>query len=304
MSLAWMGRRAVRYLIVARVGRGVRRTRSASRSCRASASHRRWPAFRSTGPLRRSPATSASAACSRAARGTWDDPERTTYRLEYQWVRDNQDLTGETGRDAHDHARRRRPRPALRRHARPATTAPTEASSPTVSTRRPQTPSRRRAISGDLRLGRTLHLHPRHVERRRRPRVPDEPPRGCATAPRSPARPPPTYTVTRRRRRPPASQCRVNVADARERSTRHRRLPDRAGRSAVDPRRSAAICGSAGRSAARRGTWDDEGLDAVRHDQAVAARRRRDPRRHRRRLHRPARRHRPPTSAAASAPRT
>ena len=32
-----------------------------------------------------------------------------------------------------------------------------------------------------------------------------------------------------------------------------------------------------------RGTWDDEGLAPVRHDQAVAARRRRDPRRDRRR---------------------
>ena len=30
-------------------------------------------------------------------RGTWDDPEGAPYAIEYQWVRDNQDLTGETG---------------------------------------------------------------------------------------------------------------------------------------------------------------------------------------------------------------
>ena len=48
-----------------------------------------------------------------------------------------------------------------------------------------------------------------------------------------------------------------------------------------------------GKLSCSRGVWDDEGITAVRHDQAVAARRRGDPRRDRRRLHRPPRRHRP-----------
>ena len=263
--------------------------RSASRNCRASASHR--GGRRSGQPDRsadhRRPASRRRAHVRPRHVGR---PRAAPYPIDYQWVRDNQDLTGETG-PTHTIVTAADVGRGLRCDVRATGDyGSTEASSPTFYPPAP-TPSRRR---GQRRPAARPHadLHPRHVERRRRPRLPD---RHHVAAQRRRDRRPDRLRPTRSR----AADVGHQIAVPRERRSareldRHRRLPDRAG----DPRRSPAVSGDlrlGGKLSCGRGTWDDEGLDALRHDQAVAARQRRDPRRHRRRLHRPARRHRPPT---------
>ena len=252
MSLAWMGRRAVRYLIAssALVAACVVRDRQAATAARRlRAGGGRRPG--QPDGARRSPATCASAACSRAARGMWDDPEGAPYDVEFQWVRDNQDLTGETAathtitpadvghglrcdvRATGDYGSTEAGSPTFYPPARRATPprsaatcasaarspAPAAPGTTTASppTRRPRVAAQRRP---DRRPDR-LHLHG-HAATTSAARC-----SAASASARSPARPPPASTPPRRDPRDPRDQRRPAAR-------RHAQL--------------------------LRGTWDDEGL--------------------------------------------
>ena len=145
-------------------------------------------------------------------------------------------------------------------------------------------------VTGDLRLGRTLSCSRGTWNDDGVPAYPTTIAVDRATTSRSTARRPSTYTVTQ------ADMGRYDRLPRVRRGPRHR-YRQRA--STPPPPRSAsipAVTGDlrlGGKLSCSRGVWDDEGITRLRHDQAVAARRRGDPRRDRRRLHRPPRRHRP-----------
>ncbi len=153
MSLAWMGRRASRYLIVIGLVAACVYVLGKPQLPRVgfATAVAGVPVNRTAPTLTGDQRLGGVLTC---GRGTWDDPEGAPYSHEYQWVRDNQDLTGETGA-THTIV------PADVGHGvrcdvrATGDYGSTEANSPTFYPPAPAalTPPR---ISGDLRLGRTL----------------------------------------------------------------------------------------------------------------------------------------------------
>ncbi len=153
MPLAWMGRRAARYLIVIglvaacayAIGKPQLPRIGFATAVAGVPVNRTAPTI--TGDQRLGGVLTCG-------RGTWDDPEGAPYAVEHQWVRDNQDLTGETS-TTHTVV------PADIGHGVRCDVRATgdygtsEANSPTFYPPAPDalTPPR---VSGDLRLGRTL----------------------------------------------------------------------------------------------------------------------------------------------------
>ena len=299
MSLTWMGRRAVRYLIVLgllalcvyAIGKPQLPRIGFATAVAGVPVNRTVPTL--TGDQRLGGVLTCG-------RGTWDDPEGAAVRDRVPVGPRQPGPHRRDRRDAHDRRRRHRPRRCAATSRATGDYGSTEADSPTFYPPAPDalTPPR---LSGDLRLGRTLVLHPRHVERRRRPRLPDDAPRGCATAPSIAGQTAATYTVARRGRRPPD-------AVPRQRPRRSRARPPPASTpTAPIVRAIPQISGDlrlGGTLSCSRGTWDDEGLTPY----ATTKQWLRDGAEilgaDRRRLHGPPRRHRPLPSAAACAPRT
>src|SRR4051794_36692220 len=153
MSLAWMGRRAARWLLalgllaVLVYALGKPQTPRVGFATAVAG----VPVNRTAPPLTGDLRLGATLTC---GRGVWDDPATSPYSYAFQWVRDNQDLTGET-KTPHT-----LPASDIGRAIRCDVTATgdsgiREANSVTYYPPAPSalTPPR---ISGDLRLGRTL----------------------------------------------------------------------------------------------------------------------------------------------------
>ena len=245
MSLAWMGRRAVRNLLALGL-LALASTGSASRNAALgfATAVAGIPVNRTVPALTGDQRLGGVLTCSR---GTWDDPEGSATTFAFQWVRDNVDLTGRTDAQytvtAADVGRSLRCN--VRATGSHGSTRPPAPPSP----RPPRARSRRRGVAatcgsgrrspapaarGTTRASRTTHLL-RVAARRRGDRRPDRLHLRAHARRRRPQHQLPRQRRRARRARPPPASARP-----RRRSTRSPRSP--------------ATCGSAGRSAAPAAT--------------------------------------------------
>ncbi len=283
MSLAWIGRRASRYLIVIGLVAACVYALGKPQLPRIgfTTAVAGVPVNRTAPPLTGDQRLGGVLTC---GRGTWDDPEGTSVRRRIPVGPRQPGSHRRDRRDAHGRARRRRSWRSLRRpRDQRATARPRPTARP--STRLPRTRSRRRgsaatcgsaarspapAASGTttaspptrprrpwLRNGavdrRPDGLHVHGHDRRRRP--PDAVPRQRRS--RSPARPPPASTPPRRSMKRRSPQITRRPATRRDAQLRPRHV-GRRGPDARTPRPSSG-CAATPRSSARPATTTRSG---------------------------------------------